>query len=242
VRGFKKSKGFGVKCLRDGELPAGRRLVELRSRPCIPLHTAQKDIFVFFPAYAVRKGDFFMKRQNMKISVFGSIKIMTTSAMLTAISVVIGIFCKTLLNFDGGLFRITFENLPIIMSGIMFGPIVGGLVGAATDIISYLLSPQIYAINIVVTIGATAVGVVSGFFARYIFKKRGYVRLICPSILAHIVGSMIIKPIGLYQFYGVAVLWRIPLYFVIAPLEILVLCLMYRHNSMKRLLDGGFLQ
>jgi len=178
----------------------------------------------------------------MKISVFGSIKIMTTSAMLTAISVVIGIFCKTLLNFDGGLFRITFENLPIIMSGIMFGPIVGGLVGAATDIISYLLSPQIYAINIVVTIGATAVGVVSGFFARYIFKKRGYVRLICPSILAHIVGSMIIKPIGLYQFYGVAVLWRIPLYFVIAPLEILVLCLMYRHNSMKRLLDGGFLQ
>ena len=162
--------------------------------------------------------------------------------MLTAISVVIGIFCKTLLNFDGGLFRITFENLPIIMSGIMFGPIVGGLVGAATDIISYLLSPQIYAINIVVTIGATAVGVVSGFFARYIFKKRGYVRLICPSILAHIVGSMIIKPIGLYQFYGVAVLWRIPLYFVIAPLEILVLCLMYRHNSMKRLLDGGFLQ
>ncbi|MBR3878874.1 MAG: folate family ECF transporter S component [Clostridia bacterium] len=183
-----------------------------------------------------------MKRQDMKISVFGSIKIMTTSAMLTAISVVIGIFCKTLLNFDGGLFRITFENLPIIMSGIMFGPIVGGLVGAATDIISYLLSPQIYAINIVVTIGATAVGVVSGFFARYIFKKRGYVRLICPSILAHIVGSMIIKPIGLYQFYGVAVLWRIPLYFVIAPLEILVLCLMYRHNSMKRLLDGGFLQ
>ena len=178
----------------------------------------------------------------MKISVFGSIKIMTTSAMLTAISVVIGIFCKTLLNFDGGLFRITFENLPIIMSGIMFGPIVGGLVGAATDIISYLLSPQIYAINIVVTIGATAVGVVSGFFARYIFKKRGYVRLICPSILAHIVGSMIIKPIGLYQFYGSAVLWRIPLYFVIAPLEILVLCLMYRHNSMKRLIDGGLLQ
>ena len=164
---------------------------------------------------------------------------MTTSAMLTAVSVVIGIFCKTFFNFDGGLFRITFENLPIIMSGIMFGPIVGGIVGAATDVISYLLSPQAYAMNLVVTLGAMSVGIVSGFFARYVFKKRGYARLIFPSIFAHIVGSMIIKPIGLYQFYGLAVLWRVPMYLIIAPLEILLLCLLYRHSSMKKLIDGG---
>ena len=164
---------------------------------------------------------------------------MTTSAMLTAVSVVIGIFCKTFFNFDGGLFRITFENLPIIMSGIMFGPIVGGIVGAATDVISYLLSPQAYAMNLVVTLGAMSVGNVSGFFARYVFKKRGYARLIFPSIFAHIVGSMIIKPIGLYQFYGLAVLWRVPMYLIIAPLEILLLCLLYRHSSMKKLIDGG---
>ena len=167
---------------------------------------------------------------------------MTASAMLIAISVVIGIFCKTLLNFGGGLFRVTFENLPIIMSGIMFGPIIGGLVGIATDIISYLLSPQIYAINLTVTLGAASVGIVSGFFARYVFKKQGYSRLIFSAIFAHIVGSMIIKPIGLYQFYGVAVLWRIPLYFVIAPLEIVVLCLLYRHSYMKKFIDGGLLQ
>ena len=175
----------------------------------------------------------------MRIGLFGSVKIMTASAMLTAISVVIGIFCKTSLNFGEGLFRVTFENLPIIMSGIMFGPIVGGLVGLATDIISYLLSPQIFAINLTVTLGAASVGIVSGFFARYVFKKKGYARIIFPSIFAHVVGSMIIKPIGLYQFYGAAVLWRIPLYFIIAPLEILMLCLMYRHNYLKKLMDGG---
>ncbi len=190
----------------------------------------------------MREGDFFMKRQGFRIGLFGSIRIMTASAMLIAISVVIGIFCKTVLNFGGGLFRVTFENLPIIMSGIMFGPIIGGLVGAATDIISYLLSPQIYAINITVTLGAASVGIVSGFFARYVFKKNGYARIIFPSIFAHIIGSMIIKPIGLYQFYGAAVLWRIPLYFVIAPLEILVLCLVYRHGYMRKLIDGGMWQ
>jgi ECF transporter S component (folate family) len=176
-------------------------------------------------------------KSKAKIGIFGTVQSLTMAAMLTAMSVVIGIFCKSLLNFGGGLFRITFENLPIIMSGIMFGPIVGGLVGAATDIISYLLSPQIYAINIVVTIGATAVGVVSGFFARYIFKKRGYVRLICPSILAHIIGSMIIKPIGLFKFYNWAVLLRIPVYLAIAPLEIFILCLLFRNESFRKLID-----
>ncbi len=190
------------------------------------------------------KEDFFMKKNTQKrkssIGIFGTIKTMTMAAMLTAMSVVIGIFCKTLLNFGGGLYRITFENLPILISGIMFGPVVGGIVGLATDIISYLLSPQMYPINPIVTAGAFSVGLVSGFFSHYIFKKRGYMRIIISSALAHIVGSMIIKPIGLFQFYGVLVLWRIPLYLVIASLEITVICLMYKHRTVKRLIDGGF--
>ena len=71
---------------------------------------------------------------------FKSIKELTLAAMLVAMSVVIGIFCKSVLNFGGGLFRITFENLPIIISGLLFGPIVGGVTGIASDLISYLLS------------------------------------------------------------------------------------------------------
>ncbi len=182
-----------------------------------------------------------MKKQERKIGIFGTIKTMTMAAMLTAMSVVIGIFCKSLLDFGGGLYRVTFENLPIILAGIMFGPIVGGIVGAATDIISYLLSPQIYPINIIVTLGATSVGLISGLFSKYIFKKRGYARIILPAAFAHIVGSMIIKPIGLFQFYQWLVLWRIPMYLVIAPLEILIICIMYRNHSVKRLIDGGFI-
>ncbi len=180
-----------------------------------------------------------MKKQNTSIRIFGTIKTMTMAAMLTAMSVVIGIFCKNFLSFGEGLFRITFENLPILMSGIMFGPLVGGIVGLSTDIVSYFMSNQIYPINPIVTVGAISIGLISGVLSKYVFKKRGYMRLILPSAVAHIIGSMIIKPIGLYQFYGVAVLWRVPLYLAIAPLEILILCLMYKHQSVKRLMDGG---
>lgn len=177
-------------------------------------------------------------KKNTKVALFGSLKTMTMAAMLTAMSVVIGIFCKSFLNFGGGLFRITFENLPILMSGVMFGPVVGGIVGAATDIVSYFLSGQAYPINPIVTLGAVAVGVISGVFSRYVFRKKGYFRIIASSAIAHVFGSMIIKPIGLFTFYSWAVLWRIPLYLVIAPLEILILCLMYKNGTVRKLMDG----
>ena len=176
--------------------------------------------------------------KNTRISLFGSLKVMTMAAMLTAMSVVIGIFCKSFLNFGEGLYRITLENLPILLAGIMFGPIVGGVVGAATDIISYFLSPQTYPINIVVTLGATAVGMISGLLSRCVFKKKTNARIVFSSLAAHVVGSMIIKPIGLFAFYGWAVLWRVPMYFVIAPIEIVLICAMRRNSAAKKLIDG----
>ena len=69
-------------------------------------------------------------RKNKKVALFGSLTTMTVSAMMVALSAVIGYICKTIpaLNLGSGL-RITFENLPIIVVGIMFGPIVGGIIG-----------------------------------------------------------------------------------------------------------------
>lgn len=162
---------------------------------------------------------------------------MTLCAMLVAMSVTIGIFCKTFMNFGGGLFRITFENLPIILSGILVGPLYGAVVGIATDLVSYLLSPQIYPPNLVVTLGAAAVGYVSGFISHVIIKKRGYVQIIFSASFAHIIGSMMIKPIGLFTFYSFAVLWRIPLYLLIAPVEILILCLIYKNMAFRRIIE-----
>jgi ECF transporter S component (folate family) len=172
-----------------------------------------------------------------KNGVFKTVKSMTLAAMLVAMSVIIGIFCKNFLNFGGGLFRVTFENLPIILSGMLYGPIVGGLVGVCADLVSYLFSSQVYPPNLLVTAGALAVGVLSGIMAKYIIRKKGMKQIILSGAVAHIVGSMIIKPIGLYQFYGVLVLWRIPLYLVIAPIEIFILCMLFSRNSFCRLVD-----
>ena len=184
-------------------------------------------------------GIFVMKTK--KQGVFRTVSALTFAAMLVAMSVVIGIFCKTFMNFAGGLARITFENLPIILSGILFGPIVGGLVGAASDLVSYLLSPQIYPPNLIVTAGAFAIGFISGIVARLVRRvkpqRNGILQVILSGSIAHIIGSMIIKTIGLYQYYGILVLWRVPLYLMIASIEIFILCFLFRRKSFCRIID-----
>ena len=164
-------------------------------------------------------------------------KVITTAAMMTAISVLIGIFCKNYMNFGvpPGLFRVTFENLPIIMSGILYGPIIGGVVGVLTDLISYLLSSQAYPPNLIVTLGAAASGIIAGVLAKYLIKKNGKLQIITAGALSHLVASMIIKSIGLYQYYGALVLFRIPLYLCIAPIEILIICALLKRKSFARI-------
>lgn len=166
-----------------------------------------------------------------------ALKRLVLGAMLAAMSVVIGMFCKSFLNFGGGLWRVTFENLPIILAGVFLGPITGGMVGVVSDLTSYLLSPQVYPPNLVVTFGAFAVGVTAGLMARFVVRERGTKQIVLSAAVAHIIGSMIIKPIGLFQFYQWAVLVRIPLYLVIAPLEILLLCLLWRQKSFRKLFE-----
>ncbi len=168
------------------------------------------------------------------------VRLITVTAMLVAISVIIGIFCKNFLNFGvgafAGLFRITFENLPIILAGILYGPVIGGAVGLATDLISYFLSSQVYPPNLIVTFGAIMVGVIAGLVSKYLVRKKGNGQIIVAGMLSHIVGSIIIKPIGLYQFYGVLVILRVPMYLMIAPIEIFLLCMLLKRKSFCRVI------
>lgn len=157
-----------------------------------------------------------------------NVYVLVYAAMLAAISVVIGIFCKSFLNFGNGLFRITLENFPIMIAGIAFGPVVGALVGAVADIISFMLSTQSLAISPIVTLGAAAVGVVSGVMSHYVIKRDGNVRIVLSVVTAHLVGSVLIKSFGLYVYYGWLVLWRIPTYVIIAALECGLLCYLFK--------------
>ena len=175
-----------------------------------------------------------MKKRKKGI---GNVRVLTSAAMLTALSIVIGIFCKTFLDFGLGLFRVTFENFPIILSGIMFGPLVGTLVGIASDVLSYMLSTQSFAISPIVTLGAALVGFVSGAVSHKIIKKDSVRRIVFSVVMAHLVGSVIVKSAGLFVYYGWLIVWRIPLYAVIATLEAIIITAMYKNKNFHHLIS-----
>ncbi|MGY5139176.1 ECF transporter S component [Mycoplasmopsis gallinarum] len=82
-------------------------------------------------------------------------------AILIAISVAFFIIIVNLVPIASiPTFKISFIGLPIKISGFIFGPIIGGLVGCLSDLISFLFVPNVF--NPYYILAAVVNGVVSG--------------------------------------------------------------------------------
>ncbi len=142
------------------------------------------------------------------------------SALMVAMSIVIGIVCKAYFTLTP-ILRITFDNMPIILLGFMFGPLYSVMAAVGADIISALIAG--YAPTPLITVGAACIGLLAGVLPRYIIKRKGFLSVLSVSLIAHGVGSMLVKTYGLADLYSLEflpTLWvRIPLYAVIALAE-----------------------
>ena len=160
-----------------------------------------------------------MKKEN-KVT----LKVAVALAMLSAISIILG---KYLAIPGGEVLRFSFENLPIILAGIAFGPVGGIMVGAVADLLGCLLVG--YTINPMVTLGAVSIGLLSGIVWKLV-KGRSMKRIFKTAItvgIAHLIGSVLIKTVGLAVFYDmhilVLMLWRLLNYLIVGVLEGVVL-------------------
>lgn len=163
-------------------------------------------------------------------AVFG-IEFIAVSALLAAMSMGL-----KLLSFTAGPFRIGFENLPVLMAGILFGPVTGGFVGACADIVGCVIYG--YAINPIITVGAAAVGFVSGFVSKYAFHRsfdaKRLPKVAACVFSAHFIGSVIIKSIGLYVYFKYPVpllLMRIPQSLILGSIEAYVIYMLLKNKA-----------
>lgn len=180
----------------------------------------------------------FTKEKNKtaasELRMFSNVKVLVITALFIAMSIVLGKF----LSFTLGPIRLSFENLTILMAGIMFGPAVGMVTGIASDIIGCILYG--YAINPIITLGAASIGLVSGIFYNYTFKNKMLPRTILSVAMAHIVGSLIIKSIGLYVYYGYpweSIFMRIPTYIVISAAEFYIIYMLLKNKAFSNQLS-----
>ena len=174
--------------------------------------------------------------QNKKIKMFGSLKVLCSSAILTALAVVIAYLCKFLTLTPT--IRITFENLPIILCGYLFGPFTGLACGLCADLLNTAVSQYgIGGINPIITLGAASVG----FFAGFSYSKKPKLRLFFAVFISHITGNILIKSAGLMIYYGtpiIGVLPRLPLYIAIASIEFILLLFITKSKGLTKAMGG----
>lgn len=70
-------------------------------------------------------------------------KVLVMASLLTGLSIILTRFISVMIPL-GGLpaLRFGLGGVPIIISGIMFGPIAGGLTGIVADLVGFMINPQ----------------------------------------------------------------------------------------------------
>lgn len=167
-----------------------------------------------------------MKENRSAAVPYMNVRTLALAAMFVAMSIVLG----KLLSVTAGPFRISFENLPLLMAGIFLGPAAGCITGIVADVVGCLIVG--YAINPIITLGAACIGLIAGLLYRVMpdqplnrLPEHSF-RVFVSVLPAHIVGSMFIKSVGLMVYYHYTLLQvalRIPLYMVIGTAEALII-------------------
>ncbi len=101
----------------------------------------------------------------LRMSVFEMKKVQSLAliAMLLALRVVLGMFANATLPFFGNQVKFGASFLPIAVTGAMFGPVPGLLVGALGDVLSFMIAPMgAYIPGF--TISGALTGLIYGFF------------------------------------------------------------------------------
>ena len=180
-----------------------------------------------------------MQRRNTGLFFFKSLKILVAAAFLAAMSMVFGKFLAIPL---GDVLRFSFENTPIILAGVIFGPLVGGAVGCVADLVGCVAVG--YTINPIVTIGAALIGIISGLVMTVARKLSvpNNISYAAAVTLSHLIGSVIVKTVGLAAFYQmsfeVLLLWRLINYAAVGTMDGMILILLLKNKSVLHAINS----
>ncbi|MBQ7726323.1 MAG: folate family ECF transporter S component [Clostridia bacterium] len=157
------------------------------------------------------------------------ISLLAVSACLTALSIIFGKFLA--INI-GTSFRLSFENLPILLAGYYFGSVTGFAVAFVADITGCVMVG--YSINPIITLGAAFIGLIAGLFGSVPVQNK-LLKAVMTVVPAHMIGSVIVKTIGFVAYYSQPVLptfsWRLLIYTVTSIAETGILYMLISNRS-----------
>lgn len=138
-------------------------------------------------------------------------KELVMAAFLTAISIILTRFLSVMLPEV----RIGLGRAPIALAGLLFGPVLGGISGAAVDLLGMLIYPS-GAYHPGFTISSMLDGLIPGLFSIYfrnnprfgeIFSLR---RIFLSQLIVTLLNSIILNTLWLTQYLGRGYLVLLP--------------------------------
>ena len=127
-------------------------------------------------------------------------KRLSLMAMLIALQIVLSKFLMLQLTDS---IRLSIDSVPILLGGIWFGPIAGGIIGTLADMLGTILFPTAGAYYPPLTIAFLLIGVVAGLLAKLVKTRSELLRSICIVIPAELIGSYLFKSYALSGLIGV---------------------------------------
>lgn len=130
-------------------------------------------------------------------------KTLTFSALLAALSVILARFLVITPNEST---RFSLEAVPIFLSGVLFGPVLGAMVGFTADFVGCLFSP--FGFNPIFSLPPILYGLFGGIFRRYLSAKPNPFRLFVSFLPPVVLGSLLYQSAALALMYYKGVFFK----------------------------------
>ncbi len=127
------------------------------------------------------------------LSVYG----LTVCALMTALSVVLA---RLLTVIPSEVSRFSLEAVPIVLAGLLLGPVPGAAVGFAADFIGCLFSPFGY--NPIFCLPPILYGLWAGLMRAHVWRRPGLGRVALAIFPAAVCGSVLWQSGALALVYG----------------------------------------
>lgn len=140
-----------------------------------------------------------------------NLRILAGAGLLVAMNVILSRFFA--FQIAGDTIRISLGNIPLYVAGIVFGPKIGGTVGAAADLLGYAINSFGYAFNFFIFLASVFRGLVPGLVFQLMGNngRKPYFKVSAAIILAEIASGVFLTT------YGLAWQQKLPFLTVLGP-------------------------
>lgn len=131
------------------------------------------------------------------------LKTIVITAMMIAVAIILGFFSVSVTEY----LRIGFSFIANELTAMMFGPVVGGLMGGIADVIKYLLKPTgpfFFGFTFNAILGAVIYGVM------FYKKPMSFGRILAAKVIVGLVVNLLLGTYWLDVMYGKSFLVLLP--------------------------------